>query len=296
MFICRNKAHNGAQLLLVMADVYNNYLRLRLSDVILKRDRSSKTASSTIPLTAVNHSGGGVYTVDSLSQEGLEYTVDLSIGTCSCISGITGSVCKHQLAASQYSAVRLPQLYNLNIHDKKLYYKVVFGDKPMPSDTFFEEIVPKDVVCACPLDDEPSASTNQEVSKTCTSVSSSNIEEIREKVNTNERLKQFCEKIFQIIDPHMGPCLLETLDVFERRITACRNSAQIQTFLRTAGSTLFNGSKAFRGKIPCQPTSIARRRAHQPRGKAALLKGRSVKRNRNLSMNISKNVPNGKLH
>ncbi|XP_076057040.1 uncharacterized protein LOC143034607 [Oratosquilla oratoria] len=110
----RNKAHNGAQLLLVMADVYNNYLRLRLSDVLLKKDSSCKPSTSTIPMCAVTHAGGTVYTVKSASQEGICYNVDLSIGMCSCLCGNTGSVCKHQLAASQYSAVRLPQLYRLH--------------------------------------------------------------------------------------------------------------------------------------------------------------------------------------
>ncbi|XP_076036530.1 uncharacterized protein LOC143022273 [Oratosquilla oratoria] len=87
----RNKAHNGAQLLLVMADVYNNHLRLRLSDVLLKKDSSCKPSTSTIPMCAVTHAGGTVYTVKSASQEGICYNVDLSIGMCSCLCGNTGS-------------------------------------------------------------------------------------------------------------------------------------------------------------------------------------------------------------
>ena len=75
------------------------------------KDSSSKTVCTATPLSAVTHNGGTLYTVESASKEGIEYTVDLSIGMCGCVSGNTGSVCKHQLAASQHSAVRLPQVH-----------------------------------------------------------------------------------------------------------------------------------------------------------------------------------------
>ena len=45
----------GAHLLVVMADVYNIYLRLRLSDVILQKECFSISLSSTIILSDVTH-------------------------------------------------------------------------------------------------------------------------------------------------------------------------------------------------------------------------------------------------
>ena len=46
-----------------------------------------------------------------LRRRTIEYIVELSIGMCGCVIGNTGSLCKHQLAASQHSAVRLPQVH-----------------------------------------------------------------------------------------------------------------------------------------------------------------------------------------
>ena len=141
MFAYRNKAHNAAQLMVVMADVYNNYLRLRLSDVIFKKESFSKKVSSTIPSTAVTHKEGAQYSVRSGSQEGIEYNVDLSIGICSCLAGNTGSVCKHQLAASEYSATRLPQLHTCSPVHKRLLFKVIYGEKALPTETFFDGLI-----------------------------------------------------------------------------------------------------------------------------------------------------------
>ena len=91
-------------------------------------------------------------------------------------------------------------------------------------------------------------------------------------------------------------CTKRAVNVFIRRLRAVKNTSQLSSFLITAGSSVFKTSGAFRRKIVCQPTSIARRQDGQPRGKASVMRGRSTKRKRNLSKSIELNVPNGKVH
>ena len=301
IFLCRNKAHNGAQLLVVMADVYNNYLRLRLSDVILKRETSSKAAITTVPLSAVTHIGGAVYRVNSASQEDILYTVDLSIGTCSCLSGNTGSVCKHQLAASQYSAVRLPQLYACTAAEKKKIFRIIYGDQAMPAETFFDSIytdTPANETEHVESVEVMEISTDQQIAASDQINKNLHTVEVIENANENleQRIDSFTSMLNKELKRNKSTCILKSLDVFEQRMKACKNPAQVSSLLRTAGWTLFKASGAYRKKIPCQPTSIARRKSGQPRGKATLLKGKIVKRKRNLALNISKNVPNAKIH
>ncbi|XP_076036776.1 uncharacterized protein LOC143022436 [Oratosquilla oratoria] len=291
----RNKAHNGAQLLLVMADVYNNYLRLRLSDVLLKKDSSCKPSTSTIPMCAVTHAGGTVYTVKSASQEGICYNVDLSIGMCSCLCGNTGSVCKHQLAASQYSAVRLPQLYACTVAEKEVLYKVIYGDKPMPTSNFFDGLfadTPVNVVSH--VNKEPAARDDEQGDVAVVIETSAQTTNENQSIDTS--IDEFTSMINRELKRTKSTCMLSSFAVFEQRLKSCRNPAQVNTFLRTAGCTIFKASGAAKRKIPCQPTTIARRQFGQPRGKAALLKGKITKRKRNLALNILKNLPNAKIH
>ena len=122
-----------------MADIYNSYLRLRLLDVILKRNTSSKRASQ-VNMELITHEEGTMFSVQSEKDRNVSYTVDLAIGICSCPSGNTGAVCKHQIGCSQHSAVRLPQCFSFVAEDKRALAKVVCGDKDIPPVEFFEEL------------------------------------------------------------------------------------------------------------------------------------------------------------
>ena len=70
----------------------------------------------------------------------------------------------------------------------------------------------------------------------------------------------------------------------------------MNSFLVTGGSSIHKSSGSLKRKIACQPTSIARRQQGQPKGRATLLRGRIVKRKRNLAQYINLNQPNAKIH
>ena len=86
------------------------------------------------------------------------------------------------------------------------------------------------------------------------------------------------------------------LNIGLRRLGVLKNPSQFCSYVTTAGSSLYSISGALKRKISCQPTSIARRQIRQPRGKAALMRGRVGKRKRSLTHNINLNKPNGKIH
>ena len=81
-----------------------------------------------------------------------------------------------------------------------------------------------------------------------------------------------------------------------QRLKNIKSTNMLNSVLHTIGSSVCTrGIGTGRGKIPCQPTSIARRGPGQPRGAAPLGKGRRPscllnnrggKRPRNLSVNI----------
>lgn len=265
-----------------------------MSDVILRKESSSKTASNTIPLSAVTHNGGAVYIVNSSSQEGIAYTVDLSIGTCSCISGNTGSVCKHQLAASQYSAVRLPQLYTCSPAEKELLFKVMYGCKAMPTSSFFDGLYAGTPVCDDA--DGEAAFVEGDSAAVAEQIYDASPQTSHDLPSIEEKIDEFTTMLNKELKRNKDASMLSSLEIFKERVTACRNPSQLSTLLRTAGCTLFKRSGAYKRRIPCQPTSIARRKVGQPKGKSALLKGKVVKRKRNLALNISRNVPNAKIH
>lgn len=89
---------------------------------------------------------------------------------------------------------------------------------------------------------------------------------------------------------------------FKDRLRLIKSTNQLNSFLNIMGSSMKKG--AGRGKIPCQPTSIARRPPGMPRGAATIGKGRRPsasstprsKRPHKLAQNVKSNVANAKSH
>lgn len=97
---------------------------------------------------------------------------------------------------------------------------------------------------------------------------------------------------------------VSALKMFVQRLRSVKTSNQFNSFLHTVGVGVCVQKGAGRGKIPVQPTSIARRSEGMPRGATPLGKGRrplncnmpKAKRPRNLAENVRNNVANAKSH
>ncbi len=92
----------------------------------------------------------------------------------------------------------------------------------------------------------------------------------------------------------------DVLNQVLKQVEAIKTPNQYLSVFHLLGSAVRNG--AGRGKIPCQPTTIAKSNG-RPRGAAPLTKGRrpkallsQTKRSHNLSQNIDANQANAKNH
>ena len=290
-----------------MADVYDRYLRLRLLDVVLKRGNSSKVASCTVPMDKVRHLADCVYEVEASNCNNM-YTVDLAIGTCSCPIGDTGAICKHQLAASQFSAVRLPQMFGCSPQDKYLLSKIVYGNSSSYTIDFFRKLgeeseeffgteraagnLENGIVCK---DNGEEVSVEETEPKEIQRQDGATLKN-KQDDSVSQEIKECARILTEKLQAYPSLDVQNAVQIFIKRIRSVSNPSQLCTFLCSAGASLHTTSGSVRRKILCQPTSIARRQSHQPRGKAALLRGRIIKRKRNLSIAIKENIPNAKPH
>lgn len=115
-----------------------------------------------------------------------------------------------------------------------------------------------------------------------------------------------------ISDDALGNTLNDLIRKFKNQDTSIKQALAVTSSIKTTNqlnsflhdfSTDKKRGGAGRGKIPCQPTSIARRNAGKPRGAASLGKGRkpgicktTEKKGYNLALNVSNNEANGKCH
>ena len=274
-----------------MADIYNSYLRLRLLDVVVKRNSSSKAASK-ISMDCITHVGGTMFSVLSENDQHVSYSVDLAIGLCTCPSGNTGAICKHQIGCSQFSAVLLPQSFSFSAKDRRALARVALGDKELPDIEFFQGLKE-------PLDSTESCSRNVlDLTDKAASEEEPNTLQLEEETKTSNSstFDSALEHIRTLILKFNTSEVDSAVQVFSSRSRNIKNAAQLESFLRTAGSSLFLRNGSLRRKILCQPTAVSRRRSGQSRGRGRLLHGGGIKRRRNLATNIKKNQPNAKIH
>jgi len=106
----RIKAYNLIEMVTFVADVMETYYQRRLLHLANNRIdryialRFCGLKLHTVPFETIQrHEGDSdyIFHVDSRSERGLVYTVDMHLGTCSCPQGINGAPCSHQAAISK---------------------------------------------------------------------------------------------------------------------------------------------------------------------------------------------------
>lgn len=121
-----------------------------------------------------------------------------------------------------------------------------------------------------------------------------------------DRLNELSSTLLELLSKYEDDGVCEGLNMFTKKLKGVRTSNQLTSILfSVASSSAVSKGGAGRGKIPCQPTSIARRITGMPRGAAPIGKGRkragnliekNGKRQRNLFLNVSQNQANAKSH
>lgn len=128
--------------------------------------------------------------------------------------------------------------------------------------------------------------------------------EISDKATCVNKCSVLMDILLKNVDQYGDSGTEEALTTLIKKMSSVKTPNQLNSILHSSGSSLKHHG-AGRGKIPCQPTSIARRQVGTPRGMASIGKGRkrqgsllskTPKRQRNLALNVSQNVPNAKSH
>lgn len=295
-----------------MNEVYDVYMKQRLLDVSLGRKKGIAPIESSISKDDIIRSDidESQFLVKSQSEEGQQYTVDLTTGICDCNVGMTGKVCKHQLACAEHFLLQLPQVFRDSPENRQWLAGIVLGKENLPSRDFF------DTLEKCSEISNDTQHKGYEISPGAPSDKDTEVEApptniVNEKNNEPTKPSEaVVEKITAIHDTllHLATRFedqqtLEGMEKLLSRLNSVRTSNQLNSLLHCTGSVSMHG--AGRGKIPCQPTSVARRSDGMPRGAAPIGKGRkrkgchidkAMKRERNLALNISLNQPNAKSH
>lgn len=306
--LLRCKAYNAAQLVVFMAEIFDGYMKQRLVEVALGRRRVKQAWTfNTIPHESVTHMGDLHYSIKSQSEEGTLYSVDLAIGLCTCNVGENGRVCKHQLAAAEYSATVIPQLVNLTPVNRRWIAGVALGSEKVPSITFFEDLI----TSTAGVSTEPVVQAEKtDVGEIdAEGVDDGDFKEIHEVTDNEEETTappkvdtSSVENTLATVAKRYGNQeTVVALEKLQKALGAVKTTNQLNNILHMLTATSKRG--AGRGKISCQPTSVARRKPGRPRGAAPLGKGRrpntvktKAKRPRNLALNIRENVANAKSH
>ena len=247
----------------------------------------------------------------------------MEVGICSCVSGWTGKICKHQLAAAEASLRSAPQLYHPSPENKKMLVEIALGPGKVPEGFFqnFKEVdVPStsgtcETSCSQVATDMPSGSSSPNATPheadlldmsdddfvdppempRCNVQQSSPVDE--EFLSTWNEAWQNAVKNFATNRTKEG--MQKVMD----RLGKIKTPNMFDSFLHSFGSGL-GLTKGRKSMIKVQPTSVSRRRPGLSRGASTAGKGRPpsnaaekrAKRKRDLALNISLNQPNAKSH
>ena len=122
--VCKRiKAFNTLQLVDLYLTVQTRYYQEKLLEIAAGKQKS---LYSNIPLQDVTNVGNGIYTVNSQSKRGYQYIVETA-GTCNCPVGVSGAVCKHQVAVAFHCREPLPNCLPATQAQRELLYKIATG-------------------------------------------------------------------------------------------------------------------------------------------------------------------------
>lgn len=287
-----------------MVEIFDSYMRQRLVDVALCRQQVKSISSEKTRPYVVKSTGEGLYTVQSQSDQLQYYHVDLTIGMCTCVQGQNGAICKHQIASADYGMTVVPQIFVSTSRNRQWLAALAVGKEHVPKMSFFKgltEVTENETNESTESDVDVKINAGQfENVKTESFPEDSTDDDYDLSADSTLVAEALKEKTVELGDADTRMALQRYL----QRVQSLKTTNQLNTFLNSAGSVSIRHGGAGRGKIPCQPTSIARRSTGMPRGAAPIGKGRrpaaalssKPKRPRSLSCNVERNVANAKSH
>lgn len=299
-----------------MNELFDLYMKQRLLDIALGRRKCKSIAKVSFNEKDIEHISEHSFCVKSENQGNVSYKVDLRNGLCECFVGQSGAVCKHQIACAEVHLQQLPQVFKSTKENRYWLAGVAVGTENVPPLEFFSDlqdlgtstdIIPEHVSSEASINDELISGSSEVESV------SSEMDEVANVFEKDDSMQRshinIAKEIFDVVNKKLSNFgNVDTsagLSIMLKRFSAIKSTNQLNSMLFTCGGSSLKIQGAGRGKIPCQPTSVARRQVGMPRGAAPIGKGRKrkgilvsgpAKRQRKLSLNVSQNVPNAKSH
>nr|XP_042912566.1 uncharacterized protein LOC122272702 [Parasteatoda tepidariorum] len=197
------------------------------------------------------------------------YEVNANIGTCSCKAGVSGAFCKHQCFLMDQKKIKFPNAPPISQEDRHQLALLACGSK-CPDISFFEEF----------------------------DHSRNKLEEEKNEPASKELQAQLKGELYRLAS-------LVSDELENNSVTRLISSLKKVKTARELQSTFIVKAKPPTGRtkrIKVQPTSISRRKSASRSsrrllaGARPLSAGKRLKRKRQLSKNIAKNIQNAKSH
>ena len=329
----RAKAYNPVALVDFTVRVMEDYYRGRLRDFA-----NGRVSAQRLLLDKLIVKASYLVSVDQMTDysdnrfgvrnsDGTElYVVDASIGCCSCMAGVHGKFCKHQLAVMRLFQTAFPNVPGVTALHRHTIAYLALGEGCPPLE-FYSDL----------MDADHSQSTTAMVMSNLLMTSNTNdqrqIDILRPAAdistgdntdvdstdmdyntdagnNVNHQSQQHSGRVQEYVQ-----LVAVKLDAFRKgqlcdvalgkaiaRLRAVSSESSLAAFLHNPG---FYRRYLAGSTIRVQPTAVSRRRPHVTRGSKRLASGRPPlgsgqvprkKRPHCLAHNISVNLPNAKSH
>lgn len=278
----------------------------------MKTKKKICLGSPKVPQENIKKIEENIYEVKSCSSTEI-YHVDMSIGVCSCMSGKSGYLCKHQKSIVLYDHLQCDSLYQGTPRESYKYACLALGITKAPKISFFKDFLVDSCAdsrinnCNHPCSSSStSAITNPPLERNVECEFESPYDGIAESMENANKAKVLLDTATDIIKTKLDMGAEESIKALEKfvfTLSHAHSSSQVQSILHTAGKSSVTYKNSGR-RISCQPTTLSRRKAGAPRCAAPLTKGRKpngishppLKRKRSLASSIFSNVPNAKSH
>ena len=298
IWFCRSKAYNTCQLLHFVCEIYEQFFRNRLFNIVLGRKKKLACTKPLLPEQYITATDQPLqFRVRSEADPAQEYDVDLQRRICSCASGESGFTCKHQQAVLIPNNLKCDQLYCGSAQQKHLYAVIADGDKAA-NESFFAD----DFISSPPSEQQCSVATN--MANTAVVCDDSHFCEqqhydLEDHTCTNLGLLQHIHVLLHedATKSIKSKEMEDALSSFTKTLASNKSTGTFISALHKFGKNVVSFKNSGRC-IPCQSKALSRRRQNATKGAAPLEKGRPQlaiskqrrrKRKRNLAISIQGN-------
>ena len=160
LIFSRVKSYNMVQVFHFLSETLESYYCRRLLsisnnrlDIYIALRFQGLHAHKIAKESIVDTENKNVFTVKSKTERGVLYTVDMTVGVCTCPQGIDGSPCSHQAAvAIHYDKASINCIPTLAPAIRLIYAQIALGEKAEKNPAFYASLHDKTTTTSMEVD------------------------------------------------------------------------------------------------------------------------------------------------